>query len=524
MNKIIHGYVQHRPLLLFFLLLTTVSPYKLSAEIKHVKVGVFEASPMVVLGNGNPEGLFIDLVSYFQEELNWDVEYIEATWNDQLENLEKGDIDLLPAVSYTQERTLIYDFSEDPVYIDSGVLYTRPDYPLHTIFDLNNKKVAGLEGSIFTDGFIEYINSFGVHCEIIYTLDNVEVMKALIEKEVDAGISIYSLGNELMKQYPVDVTPISFSPRALHFAVPKGKNHELIEGIDSLMDTMISDSDSFYHRSFKKWTVAFPSETFPVWGLWVIFGLIFLGLFFILWTIVLRYQVRLKTASLNTEMKEHKDAKKVLKRSLEEKEVLLKELYHRTKNTMQVIRGMINLQAADYPQSPSIHALVDKTSERIQSISLVHEMLYKTENLSCISIREYIISITSLLVSSYGKESTIKVEYNIADLYFFIDTVIPFGLLLNELLTNSLQHAFIENKAGLISMTLCEKVNQRILFTYSDNGVGYKVEEVSSIPHLGTRLIHELGEMQLNGILKMESVNGTQYYLDFPINNDSSRI
>jgi len=294
-----------------------VSLLPLGGQTRTVKIGVFPAAPLVLEKDGKPEGLFIDLIDQFSLTLGWRVQYVPDTWSNLLALLEKGEIDLLPAVGYTRERASKYDFSRNPVYIDSGVLFTGKKFIPHTIFDLQGKKVAAVDGSIFTSGFIEYVSTFGLSCEIVLTRDNREVMQAISGGSVDAGVCIYSLGNELAKEYPVLITPISFSPIALSFAVPKGKNVDLISGIDRLMEEMVDDPESLYSRSFRKWTIPSPSKELPIWLLWGLLGLLLVGLSLAFWSYLLKRQVKLKTAHLEIEIAERKRAEEILSRQSE---------------------------------------------------------------------------------------------------------------------------------------------------------------------------------------------------------------
>ena len=286
----------------------------LYAATRLVRVGVFPAAPLVLIKDGKPAGLFIDLVEYFSRALGWQIHYVNGTWGELLVSLEKGEIDLLPAVGFTQERQAIYDFSKNPVYIDSGVLFASKKLSLHTVFDLEGKKVAGVRGSIFTTGFVNYIKSFAIHCEIVLTNDNREVMEAIASGTADAGVCIYSLGNELAREYSIPITPISFSPIALEFAVPKNLNGDVLSGIDQLMASMIGDKDSFYSRSFSKWTMPPPSNGLPPWLLWGALGLIIFALFLGAWIISLNKQVALKTKYLQKQIAERKQADEEIRR------------------------------------------------------------------------------------------------------------------------------------------------------------------------------------------------------------------
>ncbi len=283
-----------------------------AAASRTVRVGVFPAAPLVQNTPNKPEGLFIDLVEYFASSLDWRVEYVDKPYADLLVDLEEGEIDLLPAVAVTNERREIYDYGQNPPFIDSGVLFTEPDFRLNTIFDLQGAKVAGVEGSIFTNAFETYAASFGVVCDIVLKQDNPSVMQAIADGTVEAGVCIYSLGIELAKKYPVSITAISFAPTALSFAVPKGKNADLIAGIDQLMAPMMKEPDSLYGRSFKKWVMPSPTSSVPVWIWWGIGALFVLGSLSAFWTILLRRQVSAKMKHLVAEISERKRAEATL--------------------------------------------------------------------------------------------------------------------------------------------------------------------------------------------------------------------
>ena len=499
---------------------------RLAGESRTVRVGVFPAAPLVMVKDNKPAGLFIDLLEYFSLKLNWHIQYVEDTWSNLLINLEKNEIDLLPAVGYTTERAAKYDFSRNPVFIDSGVLFTSPKFTLHTVFDLQGKRVAALKGSIFTTGFVDYITSFGVQCDLIFTSNNEEVMQAITDSEADAGVCIYSLGNELARHFSVTITPISFTPIALEFAVPKGRNTDLLAGIDELMPAMISDPDSLYSRSFREWTMR-PEKARPAtWLWWGIAGLLVLGLIMLLWNSLLKRQVNLKTRYLEAEISERWQAEKKILQTLNEKETLIRELYHRTKNTMQVMRGIITLQAADFPDNTELQKLVKDTDDRIQAISLVHQMLYKSNDLSRISIKEYTRELTTLICRSFRlSDNRIALNLNITDQFFLLDTAIPLGLILNELLTNSLKHAFPGSRNGIICINLTEMEPGKDRLQYSDNGIGVPDNfDFRNQSTLGMKLIINIGELQMMGTLDFKNDNGIIFSMEFPTTLYEARI
>lgn len=202
--------------------------------------------------------------------------------------------------------------------------------------------------------------------------------------------------------------------------------------------------------------------------------------------------------------------------SLKEKERLLKELHHRVKNNMQIIISMMKLQTIN-EKDPKILAFVRDSKSRIDSMALVHEMLYSSTGFEYTQLGEYVDFLQRSIFMSYApKGHQIEVSLKISDKCFFnIDRMIPLGLILNEMISNSLKHAFKENK-GKINIEANKIGEKTFVINYEDNGVGlpegFKIEEAES---LGMQLIEMLSE-QLDGKLVLSPVgeeNGKKYGL-----------
>ncbi len=490
-----------------------------AAVSRDVSIGVFPAAPLVSVRNGEPVGLFIDLISSFSAELGWKPRYVQGTWKDLLEKLEKGEIDLLPAVSYTPDRLKVFDFSKDPVYIDSGVLFTHPNRPIRTIFDLSGSTVAGVAGSVFTTGFVDYIHSFGIRCEIRYFEDNPAVMRAVENGTVEAGICIYSLGLELAKQYKVSITPISFSPLALGFAVPKNKNGDLLDGINRVMSPMLKDPDSVYSKAFLKWGIIPAQERLPGWVRWAAFAVIGSCAMLAAWILALRVQVRKRTVSLKQEIAIRRDAENAAKRSLDEKELMLQELYHRTRNSLQTIQALIQLQLGSHRGDAGVQEMAEKLNSRIQAISLVHQLLIASQNLSNIPIRSYVEELAQYVKTFFGSVSErVTVDVDIDENALIIDTAVPLGLILNELLTNSFAHAFPGKRTGRISIALSAMDGNRYRLEYRDDGVGLPSGfDPKTSDTLGFSLIYGIAEQQMRGSARfLLGEDGIRCEIEFP--------
>jgi two-component sensor histidine kinase/ABC-type amino acid transport substrate-binding protein len=203
-------------------------------------------------------------------------------------------------------------------------------------------------------------------------------------------------------------------------------------------------------------------------------------------------------------------SKENLLKSLREKETLIRELYHRTKNTLQVVSSLIELQAAEYPDDAALQSLVKSAEDRIYAISLVHQLLYKSQDLSKVSIREYLDALSAGLYRSYEVDpSRIRLDLRVADQSMLLDLVIPIGLIINELMTNSFKHAFPDGRQGLIVIELFETEPNQSLLRYTDDGVGTGENfDFKKQNTLGLQLIFNIGENQLMGNVKMEGTGG----------------
>lgn len=478
----------------------------LPATARQVKVGVFEAAPLVMVRDGKPTGLFIELLRYIASRNDWQIEYVVGEWGPLQGKLQAGEIDVLPALGFTVQRAKVYDFSAQPIYIDSGVIFTSPSLTLHTVYDLRGKRVATLKDSIFTQGFQEYIASFGISCELVYTADNRQVMEAITKGRADAGVCIYSLGNELAKEYPVIITPINFSPLALEYAVAKGRNQDIIAAIDAAMAPMVGKSGSEYSRLFDQWTQGPLLSRVPPGVFWAGGVVLGIGTIIFFWNLTLRARVRHQTRQLVAQMAESTRAREDLQKSLRQKDLLFNELSHRTKNTLGMVIGMVQLKAMDFSANAELQDMVRDMIDRLRAISLVHNMLYRSEDLSHVSIRTYLTDLVGLLRESRGTErAKIDVQINIDEIDLLFDVAIPVGLMINELVVNSFKHAFPDSRAGSIAITLTKLDETRGRLVYADDGIGVPEGfDFLGRASLGIKILENIAQGQLQGSIRFE--------------------
>jgi len=211
--------------------------------------------------------------------------------------------------------------------------------------------------------------------------------------------------------------------------------------------------------------------------------------------------------------------------SLNDKDVLLRELYHRTKNNMQVIQSILALQAY-YSGNQEFAKLLKDTENRIQAMSLVHEKLYQSNNLSSIDLKEYITDLVNLLVNSYsGLINRVTINMELESIELLLDSVIPCGLIINELISNSMKHAFPLDRKGEIIIKLLKNDNDEIELTFSDNGIGVPDNfDFKSQPTLGLQSIFTIAEHQLNSKVKFQNINGVSFSMVFNNTSYSKRV
>ena len=209
-----------------------------------------------------------------------------------------------------------------------------------------------------------------------------------------------------------------------------------------------------------------------------------------------------------------KIAEEHIKKSLHEKEVLLKEVHHRVKNNLQIISSILNLQSSTITDQNTLD-LLKNSQNRIRSMSLIHELLYQTKDFSTINFSEYIVSISTNLFQSYNQNKNTKLTLELDPLFLDLDIAISCGLIINELVTNSLKYAFDINQTnGEVKIQLSQKGDE-VLLKIEDNGKGFPNDiDFRETESLGMQLVVSLID-QIDGEIILENTSGAKYELRF---------
>ena len=213
------------------------------------------------------------------------------------------------------------------------------------------------------------------------------------------------------------------------------------------------------------------------------------------------------------DISDQKKTRTRVEESLKEKEVLLKEIHHRVKNNLQIISSILNLQSSFVHDEGTLEILRESRN-RIGSMAIIHESLYQTEDFSSIEFGEYLKNLSINLMSSYRTSEKIKLETNIEKVDLILDQAIPCGLIVNELISNSLKYAWDKEQKGKISINI-KQIKNKIILEVTDDGKGLPTDfEKLNTETLGLQLVSTLVE-QLDGELKVDSTKGTKYLLTF---------
>lgn len=222
----------------------------------------------------------------------------------------------------------------------------------------------------------------------------------------------------------------------------------------------------------------------------------------------------MEISGIGFDITENKKNEERITQSLKEKEVLLKEVHHRVKNNMQVISSILNLQSSYVKDAYALN-LLKECQNRIKSMAFIHESLYQTKNFESVNFSEYITTLSKNLVHTYSINSKkIKLILTLDKLFLNLDSSIPCGLIINEIISNSLKYAFPDNRDGIIFVTL-KVENKNVRIEAGDNGVGIPQHiDIKYTETLGLQLVDTLVE-QINGTLILERNKGTKFIIEF---------
>lgn len=436
------------------------------------------------------------------------------SWDEVVEGIKNREADVLNGVVETPERKKFLFFPKPYLYIPSVIITRKSSGDIKKIEDLFGRRISMVSGY----GHAELIRTYYPDIEIVPAID----LKTAL-RNVSFGLTEAFLGDLATASFCIEEEKISnlrviseYRPvNVSGFAV----RNDWPELVNILEKATMTIKESERDAIFRKWTYNGDVNLFVTKNFWlaIIFfcsiligGIVFIGV----WIYSLSYMVKHKTKELNLELEKEKRILAELDKSKKKLEVLLKEVHHRVKNNLQIISSLLRLQSMDIDDEKFKKAF-EESQLRIQSISIIHEKLYKSETLSEINFKEYINSLFNELIKSMSfNASQIDINIYSEDIKLSIDTAIPLGIIINEIITNCFKYAFKNKKGEKLDINFIKKGGKYTL-TISDNGPGIPGNfNIETSTTLGMRLINNLTK-QIDGSVKIENSGGLKYIIEF---------
>ncbi len=302
--------------LLLILAIFLISPFSQISSVKAqeksvkiIKAGVFPLYPLnFVNKDGQAEGLFPDVLREIFKNSEYKLEFVYGTWAQCLERLEKGEIDLISSIAKTPERMQHLKYSQHPVAEIWGQVFIKQDSHVHSIKDLEGKKVGILSRDVCGYNFIKTINAVGVKCDLIYFSKQTDIFDAIKNGEIMAGVSPQLFGLNNASKYNLIPSFIQFLPEPLFFATKRGKNENLLDFINEKIKNWGKSENSFLHQKTRFWLQGIRFEKITpswVWLTSVIF--IFLVVFFLISNWFLKQIVQKQTKELRQKENQYRE-------------------------------------------------------------------------------------------------------------------------------------------------------------------------------------------------------------------------
>jgi two-component sensor histidine kinase/ABC-type amino acid transport substrate-binding protein len=463
--------------------------------------------PFEIYKDGEYSGIIGEYVKILERETGITFKPIpNITWEETVAGLKSGKVDFTCCAGITPEREQYLNFTKP--YISSPmVIVTRKDGDfVGELADLRGKTIS-LPEKYYTG---EVISKDYPSINIDYKPGIEDAIKAVSLGEAEAFV-----GNLVVVSYYIEhmgysnlkiAAPTNYNKAHIGLAARKDWP-ELISIAQKVFDNISYEERNAILQKWMKVRYEFGVNMKEIWSYVFIFGSIILVVFIIilLWNKSLKKEIN-KRERIEKELE---NALKTTNKKSEERKVLLQEIHHRVKNNLQIIISLLRLQKDN--MNEVFTGKIDETISRINSIALVHEKVYQTEDIANIKLQEYILLLAEEIIKSFSDKNkpTLTVKSTIEEID--IKSLIPLALILNELITNSLKYGVKDLENGVIRINI-DNHDTVLIMEYYDNGTWIE----NNKPSFGLSLIETFTE-QLDGSFSRKIENGTSYSFKFNI-------
>ena len=272
---------------------------------QQVRVGIYQNAPKIFVDkDGNPSGFFPELLNEIATREGWNLSYTPCEWNQCLQLLERGEIDLMPDVAFSAPRALQYRFGKEEVIPSWSTVYVRKNSPIQAIPDLDNKRLAVVKGSVQAQELSDMLPQFGVETEFVSVPDFEAGFREVANGQVDGVSSNRYFGDRRAVELGLKATAILHGPSLLYFAESPQGDPALLDAIDRQLKGMKRNGQSVYHALLYKWLLPESKHTVPPWARWALIAAVVLIPLLMIVIILFRKTVRLRTRELLTKKEE----------------------------------------------------------------------------------------------------------------------------------------------------------------------------------------------------------------------------
>jgi diguanylate cyclase (GGDEF)-like protein/PAS domain S-box-containing protein len=269
------------------------------AGAAELRVGVYANEPKILLDrNGRPSGIFGDLLQEIARREGWRLEAVPCEWQDCLDGLRAGRIDLMPDVAHSDDRAAMFDFHEVPVLHSWSQLYRHGGESMSSMLDLQGKRIAVLEGSVQEEFLRQLLGEFGVRAVLVPVRKLLDGFAMAGDHQVDGVVANHRFGDLHAPAYRLAQTPVMFQPARLYYATGKGRGADWLAAIDRHMRNWQASPDSVYFEILRRWGAPQPVMRVPAALWWALAGMAGLLLLTLVMTALLRRQVGARTREL----------------------------------------------------------------------------------------------------------------------------------------------------------------------------------------------------------------------------------
>ncbi len=451
--------------------------------------------------NGDPTGMSMDYLKLVEQRLGIKFKRLEKmNWQDAYSKLKSHKIDMTTCVAETPERKEFWAFTKPYMKIPV-VIATQLDVPyISGLHELAARKVAVVDGYAVDD----WIRTGYPEINIVRVRNALDGLHLLQQGEVYAYVdNLLIIGDYQAKMQITNIKIAGQTPYVNAQCIAVRKDWAILAGIIQKALNTITETEQ--KEIYRRWLPVRYEYGFN----YSLFRKALAGF------VIIVFLLALWVWKLAAEIKSRKIAEEKIRALLAEKELLLSEVHHRIKNNMNTVKGLLTLQLSAEHNPQTVNSLRDAES-RVQSMIMLYDRLYCTENFREMPIKDYLQSLAEEIIGSYPNRGIVNINNKIEDFILNIQLLTPVGIIINELLSNIMEHAFSGRESGEITVSAV-KNGKHVIIIIQDDGIGLPETIIhTESSGFGLDLVDMLIE-QIGGKLSIERSDGTKFSLEFNV-------